>query len=119
MGSVIAWLAAVALTLGSGLADAYGFLHAARGWRHGQPVWTELLVAMGGYAAGAILYLLVVRCLDALGVTSPEIQVSGWFLVTIAGVAAVQGSLGTWNYLDRSVALVAVIAVGWLVVRRG
>jgi hypothetical protein len=111
--------AAVALTLLSGVADATGFLHAAKAWSDGRPVWTEIGAAVAGYAVGLVAYIAVVRFLDALGVTSPEIQVLGWFTVTIVGVAAVQGSLRGWPAADKLVAVVAVTAVGWLVVRHG
>jgi hypothetical protein len=110
---------ALGLTLVSGTGDAFGFVHAARVWRGNSIVGSELLLAVVGFAVGIASYIVVLRYLDQLGIRAPEVQSLAWFTVTIFGVAVIQRTWLAWSAADRVVAAIAVLSVGWLVVRRG
>lgn len=112
-------LLAIVLTLISGLCDAFGFVHASRVWSDERLVRSELALAVSGFGLGAVSYVMVIRYLNRLGVTAPELQTLGWFAVTVFGVALIQRTLVEWSSIDRVIGVVAVLAVGWLVVRHG
>jgi hypothetical protein len=109
-------LIAVALTIVSGIGDSYGFIHAAEIWRDGALVPGELGRSVLGFAFGVGVYFVVVRYLNQLGVTSPELQTLGWFGVTIVGVSLVNGDVARWALVDRAVAMVCVAGICWLMV---
>lgn len=48
------------LTLLSGFGDAQGFLHSARVWAQGKPVWEEVMKATLGYILGILMYWLAI-----------------------------------------------------------
>ncbi|MFL6088717.1 MAG: hypothetical protein ACJ71Z_01080 [Aeromicrobium sp.] len=112
-------LAAIVLTLGSGLLDALGFVHASRVWRDDHLVMSEAARTFAYFLAGVGAYVFVVRYLDRLGFTAPELQTLMWFTVTVLGVAVIERSLGDWATIDRFVAAIALLSVGWLVARHG
>lgn len=109
-------VAAVGLTILSGIGDSYGFIHAARVWREGQLVPGELGRSVLGFAVGIGMYFVVIRFLNELGITGPELQTIGWFAVTIVGVALISGEAARWAVVDRVVAVLCVVGVGWLMV---
>ncbi len=116
------WLSivfAVGLTIISGVGDAQGFLHASKIWQDQQVNWGELGRSALGYAFGIAVYWFSIRFFNDLGITSPEIQTIGWFVVTITGVALFSGEFLKWNLMDQILGFVAIIAVGLLMVRRG
>ena len=57
------------------------------------------------------------RRLNAVGITSPEIQTVTWFGVTLIGVALVSGSFLKWTLLDQTVAVAVLFGIGWLMFR--
>lgn len=109
---------AVGLTLITGVCDAYGFVHASRAWRDGNFVAREAILAVSLFMVGILTYIAVIRNLHNLGITSPEIQTLGWFATTIIGIAVIERSIFSWAYSDKAMAVVAIISVGWLVVRK-
>lgn len=112
-------LVAVVLTVASGLLDAQGFIHASRTWKDDAFVWREAAWASLYFSGGVATYVLVIRFLNRLGVAAPELQALIWFGVAVIGVAVIQRTVVDWPTADRLVALVAVLSVGWLVVRQG
>ena len=112
-------LFAIILTLLSGFSDALGFIHASRAWDNDRFLLREAVWALVLFFGGIVTYVVAIRYFDRLGITSPEIQTLGWFAVTVIGVAAIQRTIVNWGPADRIMAVVAVISVGWLVVRRG
>ena len=108
--------AAVVLTLLSGIGDSYGFIHASAVWHEGHLVVGEVGRSLLGFAVGIGMYLIVIRFLNRLGVTSTELQTIGWFGVTIVGVALVKGDVVRWALVDRLVAAVCVASICWLMV---
>ena len=112
-------LLAIGLTIGSGVLDAFGFVHASRVWRDDHLVLREVFLTFVYFLSGVGAYLLVVRYFDRLGISATEIQTLLWFAVTVLGVATIQRSLADWSTTDRAAALVAVVSVGWLVARHG
>lgn len=109
----------VLLTLFSGLADAQGFIHASTTWVDGKIVWVEGLKSLVAFVIGAICYILVTNFLKQAGIVSAEIQTMIWFTVAIIGVAVISGKLLHWQLVDQLVALLAIICIGWLVIRTG
>ncbi len=107
----------IVLTILSGIADAQGFLHAARIWQNGNLVWDELGRSTLGFVMGIVLYWIVLRNMNAVGITSPEIQTVTWFGVTIIGVALVSGSFLKWTVLDQAIDVFVLFGIGWLMFR--
>ena len=77
------------LTVLSGVGDTQGFVHAARIWSSGQFVLAELAKSALGFGAGMGLYWLLMRFAGSAGIVSPEVQVLGWFAVTLTSVAVI------------------------------
>lgn len=117
--SVWLWLLIIAITLLSGVGDAYGFTHAALVWQNGRFVLGEFARSAAGFAVGIGLYWLVLKYMTAAGVVAPEIQTIAWFAVTIVGVALLSGKFLAWPRLDQAVAVAVLAGVGWLLVRTG
>jgi hypothetical protein len=109
----------IGLTLLSGLADAQGFIHASTTWINGKIIWGEGFRSLLGFGIGAICYIIVANFLAQVGIVSAEIQTMIWFLVAIVGVAVISGKFLHWQRFDQIVALIALICVGWLVIRTG
>ena len=107
----------IVLTILSGIADAQGFLHAARIWQNGTLIWDELGRSALGFVLGIVLYWIVLRNMNAVGITSPEIQTLTWFGVTLIGVALVSGSFLKWTLLDQAIAVIVLFGIGWLMFR--
>jgi hypothetical protein len=113
------WALVLAITLASGMADAQGFLHAARIWQDGRLVWGALLRSGAGFAMGISLYYVGLRFQDALGIRAPEVQTVSWFAVTLVGVALTSGGFAAWRRLDQLVAVLVLAGIGWLLLRTG
>ncbi len=110
---------ALGLTLISGIADAYGFTHAARTWRNDSLVASELAKASLGFLVGVAAYVLVLRYLGQLGVRSAIPQTLGWFGVTIVGVALLTGELAQWSRTDEMIGGLTALGVAWLLISSG
>jgi hypothetical protein len=107
------------LTLISGMGDALGFVHSARVWQEGKPVWAEFAKSTAGFAVGISAYWLAVRYLNQVGDFAPEAQTLAWFVVTIVGMAMVSRAFFAWPVSEQLVALSVVGSIGWLLFRTG
>lgn len=107
----------VAITLVSGVADAQGFVHAAKIWQDGKLVWPELAKSALGFVMGIATYWLSLRYMRALGILVPEVQTLIWFGVTLVGVAIISGKVLRWPLLDQAVAVAVLVGIGWLLYR--
>lgn len=107
----------LSLTLISGMGDAFGFVHSARVWQEGTPIWPEFAKATAGFAVGMGAYWISIRHLNHLGSFSPEVQTLAWFVVTMVTMAVVSRAFFTWHVSDQLVALAMVGSIGWLLVR--
>jgi hypothetical protein len=116
---IVAWLGLVVLTILSGVGDSQGFLYASRVWQDGRLNGSAALRSALGFTAGVICYWGAIRFFDLLGITSPGVQTVAWFVVTLAGVALVSGEFLRWSRVDQAVGLVAILAVGLLMLRNG
>ena len=103
----------------SGLADALGFFYASRIWQGGALSWTELGKSALGWAVGISLYVVALRPMQSVGVTSAEMQTAVWFAMTIIGVVVFSGRFFAWQWIDQTLAVLVVVALGWLLVRTG
>lgn len=112
-------LLVIILTLFSGLADGFGFLHAARVWQEERLVWSEVGRTLLGFGVGISLYLLVVRYMQQLGIVLPEIQSALWFTVAMVSVAFVSGQFNRWFWVDQVIAVITLMGIGWLILRTG
>jgi hypothetical protein len=101
----------------SGFADAYGFFCASKIWQNGALSWPDLAKSSLGWAVGISLYIVSLRPMSTAGVTAAEVQTAVWFAVTIIGVVILSGRFFYWHRLDQVIALVVVVALGWLLVR--
>jgi hypothetical protein len=105
------------LTLISGIADAQGFIHAARIWQEGKLHWGELGKSGLGFSVGIAVYWVSLKYMREVGVVTPEIQTLIWFGVTIVGVALVSGRVFLWPVRDQVVAVGVLAGIGWLLFR--
>jgi hypothetical protein len=112
-------LLVVSLTLISGLADGFGFWHAARVWQEDRIVWPEVGHASLGFGIGTSLYILVLRYMQQLGIVLPEIQSVLWFTIAMVSVAIINGQFIRWSWTDQAVAGATLAGIGWLIVRTG
>ena len=108
-----------ALLAASGFADSYGFYYASKIWQHGSLSWLDLGRAGLGWFVGISLYVVALRPMGGAGVTSAELQTAVWFAMTIVGVVVFSGRFFSWQRLDQAVAVLVVLALGWLLVRTG
>lgn len=109
----------VVITLFSGMADSWGFIHSAKIWQEGKLVWLELAKAALGFGVGISLYWLMLRYMTELGVAAPEIQALFWFGVTLIGTALISGAFRQWQWTEQVVALGVLLGIAWLILRTG
>lgn len=117
MANLAKLFALVLLTLASGYADSRGFLHSSRMWDHGTLVLPELIRAALAFGAGYLPFWLGLRFAMDLGIVSAEVQTLGWFVVTMAGVAILSGEMPRWPTIDKVVATMVLLGMGWLLLR--
>jgi hypothetical protein len=103
----------------SGFADSLGFVYAAKIWQAQQLSWPDVGRSALGWVAGITLYVISLKYMARLGVTSAEIQTAVWFAMTIIGVVIFSGRFFTWPRLEQIVATLVLVALGWLLVRTG
>jgi hypothetical protein len=109
-----------AVTVVSGLADAYGFVHASRMWDEGHHLVAFEWARSGiGFAVGILCYWFVVRLVEGAGVHSALVQTLGWFSVTVVGVALLDGDVRRWTVANQVVAGAVVFGIGWLLAKAG
>lgn len=112
-------IAAIALTVLSGIGDAYGFVHASRIWRGDDLNWVALGRSALGFGFGISMQWIALRYLHRLGVTIAEVQTMVWFAVTMVGIAVLSRSFLEWALSERVVALGILCGLGWLIARTG
>ena len=98
----------------SGLLDARGFIFAARSWPAGLLDWRIALAAILSFLGGLSCYVLAVRFMHGLGVSSVAIQTGIWFIVTAVSVALMDGSISSWTRTQQLVAIAVTLGIGWL-----
>jgi hypothetical protein len=101
------------------MGDAFGFVHSARVWQEGKPVWVELVKATAGFAVGISAYWFAVRYLNQVGEFAPEAQTLAWFVVTMVGMAMVSRAFFAWQTSEQLVAVSILGSIGWLLLRTG
>ena len=104
-------------TVLSGLGDAAGFIYASRVWSDGRFVWADAIRCMAGFQFGMLMYWCALWKLSAHGIVSAETQTMFWFVVTIVGVAALNGRVLSWPLVDQAVAVCLLIGISWLMYR--
>ena len=109
----------LALLALSGFADSLGFFYASKIWQGGLFSWSYLARSALGWAVGISLYIVALRPMSAAGVTSAEMQTAVWFAMTIIGVVVFSGRFFAWQWLEQTIAVLVVVALGWLLVRTG
>ncbi|HXV97874.1 MAG TPA: hypothetical protein VEC93_05575 [Anaerolineae bacterium] len=109
----------IVITLISGLADSWGFIHSAKIWQEGKLVWTEVGKAALGFGVGISLYWFMLKYMTELGVVSPEIQAIFWFGLTLIGTAIASGAFREWARTEQVVAVAVLLGIGWLILRTG
>ena len=111
-------LVLVLITL-SGFADSLGFVYAAKIWQNGTLSWPDVGRSALGWVVGITLYVISLKYMARLGVTSAEIQTTVWFAMTIIGVVIFSGRFFSWPRLEQVVATLVLLGLGWLLVRTG
>jgi hypothetical protein len=106
-----------ALLVLSGFADSLGFVYGPKIWQNGVLSWPNLGKSALGWCIGMSFYVVSLKPMSTAGVTSAEMQTTVWFAVTIIGVVIFSGRFFTWPRLEQIVAILVMIALGWLLVR--
>ena len=110
-------LIVLALIALSGFADSLGFVYAAKIWQKDLLSWPDVAKSALGWGIGITLYVISLRYMARLGVTSAEMQTAVWFAMTIIGVVIFSGKFFSWPRLEQTVAVLVLIGLGWLLVR--
>jgi hypothetical protein len=106
-----------ALIVLSACADSIGFIHAAKIWQKDTISWINFGVSTAAWGAGIMLYVVSLRYMTRLGITSAEIHTLVWFAMTIIGVMLFSGRFLSWPRLEQGVATLLLVGLGWLLVR--
>jgi Na+-transporting NADH:ubiquinone oxidoreductase subunit NqrB len=101
----------------SGWADSLGFVYAPKIWHNGAVSWPNLAKSALCWGIGMSLYVIALRPMSTVGVTSAEMQTTVWFAMTIIGVVIFSGRFFNWPRLEQGVAVLVMVALGWLLVR--
>jgi hypothetical protein len=109
----------IGATLVSGVGDSMGFIYAARMWRNGDLIMSELGKSALGFSVGIGSYWVAAKYLSDFGVLTPETQTVVWFGVTIAGVAFASGRFLQWQTIDQIIAVIVLLGIAWLLFRAG
>jgi len=109
----------IGITLVSGIGDSQGFIHAAKMWRSGDLILSELGKSALGFSVGIGSYWLAAKYLTEFGVLAPETQTLVWFGTTMVGTAFISGKFLQWQTIDQIVAAVVLLGIAWLLFRTG
>lgn len=104
----------VAITVLSGLCDAYGFSQAALIWSEGGFSTSAAVKSGIGFIVGIALFWLALRFLGQLGITSATIGALAWFAITAVGTAVLSGDFRNWDGLTWGLAITSMIAIAGL-----
>jgi hypothetical protein len=103
----------------SGFADSLGFVYASKVWQKDTLSWIDLGKSALGWWIGITLYVISLRFMARMGVTSAEIQTIVWFAMTIIGVVIFSGKFFSWPRLEQMIAVLVLVGLGWLLARTG
>ena len=109
----------IGITLVSGVGDSQGFIHAAKMWRSGNLILSELGKSALGFGVGIGSYWLAAKYLTEFGVLAPETQTLIWFGATMVGTALISGKFLQWQTIDQTVAAIVLLGIAWLLFRAG
>jgi len=101
----------------SGFADSLGFVYAAKIWQDGALSWPDVGRSALGWVVGITMYVISLKYMARLGVTSAEMQTAVWFAMTIIGVVVFSGRFFSWPRLEQIVATLVLLGLGWLLAR--
>ena len=101
----------------SGFADSLGFVYAAKTWQAGVLSWPDVGRSALGWILGMTMYVIALKYMARLGVTSAEMQTVVWFAMTIIGVVIFSGRFFSWPRLEQAVAVLVLVGLGWLLAR--
>lgn len=116
MARAIDLLVVLALTALSGLLDARGFIFAAKAWPAGVLDWRIAAIAVLSFVGGLSCYVVAVKYMHNLGVTTVAIQTGLWFLVTGVAVALADNSILGWTRAQQLVGITIACMMCWLAV---
>jgi len=116
---MMSWTGLIVLVLIvlSGFLDSLGFVYASKVWQKDTLSWIDLAKSAAGWWGGITMYVLSLRFMARLGVTSAELQTIVWFAMTIIGVVIISGKFLGWPRLEQAVAVLVLIGLGWLLAR--
>lgn len=109
----------IVLTCLSAYGDSRGFVWTDRAWNGGTPVWPAISRAFVGYGFGITTYVLAVRQLKLVSDIGVAAQATGWFLLTIVGVAFADGRFMSWGWIDRTLSILTVALFALVIYRVG
>jgi uncharacterized membrane-anchored protein len=108
--------ALVIVTALSAYFDARGFVYAAQTWREGSLVPGVVFLALVNFMGGIALYIGSIGFQQRLGVESATMQTIFWFVMTVVGIAIMDGTIGQWSIAQRAVGVAVTAGIGWLMV---
>jgi hypothetical protein len=103
------------LTIGSGLLDARGFVHAARAWPGGSLDPKTGLLSLTCFAGGLTAYIVAVKFMQNAGIQGVALQSGIWFVITAVGIAAMDGTILNWSRTQQVVGVAVAVALCWLI----
>lgn len=101
----------------SGFADSLGFVYAAKIWEKDVLSWLNVGKSAMGWGIGISLYVVSLKYMARMSVTSAEVQTIVWFAMTIIGVVIFSGKFFVWPRLEQAVAVLVLVGLGWLLAR--
>lgn len=107
------------LMLISGLADSYGFIHAAKIWQDGTFVRKELFYSAGGYLLGILAFWISVRPMSSIGYSTAGLLTLIWFTVAIVGVGILTGEFTNWDFHSKIAAITTILSLAFLLYKQG
>jgi len=103
----------------SGLGEAVGALYASKIWAKDKVSIESVIFSLLGYIVSVGMYWISIKYFQKIGIVSTEIQMLGWFTITIVGIALISGQFLQWKLVDQVIAFCVVLGIGWLFIRTG
>ena len=97
--------------------DSRGFIWSDRIWLGNTADWRAIGYSLLGYGFGVGCWIFAVKYLKQVGGMSVSTQATGWFLLTIIGVALVNGDFIKWAWVDKALAVACITCFAVLVYR--
>jgi len=119
MKLLISIIMIVISTLITAWGDSRGFLYGSNAWNKGVLDLTNGIKSVLGFAIGAVGFVIMVKYLNELKIKTPELTTLFWFVATIIFVAFGSRQLFSWPLIDKIVAFLVVIGLGFLSFRNG